>query len=163
MTTALMVPDDPPAGHRFDRHKILLDPYGKSISVGQHYSRSAACKPGDNAATSMKSVVTDLSTFDWEGDRPHNRPFLRTVIYEMPVQGYPHPNSEVTPDKRGTDLGVVEKIPYLQELGITVVELMPVFQFDRAGRIAKVVEEFAGREPKSVLNTPQKPRPALRE
>ena len=124
-------PDDPPAGHRFDRHKILLDPYGKSVSVGQHYSRSAACKPGDNAATSMKSVVTDLSTFDWEGDRPLNRPFRRTVIYEMHVAGFTrHPNSEVTPDKRGTYLGVVEKIPYLQELGITAVELMPVFQFD---------------------------------
>jgi isoamylase len=54
-------PDDPSAGHRFDRNKVLTDPYAKSIYVGQNYNRSAACKPGDNAATSMKSVVTDLS------------------------------------------------------------------------------------------------------
>ena len=81
-------PDDPLAGHRFDRHKVLLDPYGKSVCVGQNYGRAAACKPGDNAATSMKSVVADLSAFDWEGDRPLKRPFRRTVIYEMHVAGF---------------------------------------------------------------------------
>jgi isoamylase len=124
-------PDDPPAGQRFDRHKVLIDPYGKAVSVGQHYSRAAACKPGDNAATAMKSAVADLSTFDWEGDVRLNRPFRRTVIYEMHVAGFTrHPNSGVAPARRGTYLGVIEKIPYLQSLGITAVELMPVFQFD---------------------------------
>lgn len=53
-------PNDPANGQRFDSQKVLLDPYGKSVSVGQHYSRAAACKPGDNAATSMKSVLADL-------------------------------------------------------------------------------------------------------
>jgi isoamylase len=124
-------PYDPLAGHRFDRHKVLLDPYGKSVSVSQHYSRAAASKPGDNSATAMKSVVTDLSVFDWEGDRPLNRPFHKTVIYEMHAAGFTcHPNSGVAPAKRGTYLGVIDKIPYLQALGITAVELMPVFQFD---------------------------------
>ncbi len=124
-------PDDPPSGHRFDRHKILLDPYGKSVCIGQNYDRAAASRPGDNAAASMKSVVADLSAFDWEGDRPLNRQFRRTVIYEMHVAGFTrHPDSGVAAAKRGTYLGVVEKIPYLQELGITAVELMPVFQFD---------------------------------
>ncbi len=124
-------PYDPPAGHRFDRHKVLIDPYGKSVSVSQLYSRAAASKPGDNSATAMKSVVTDLSVFDWEGDRLLNRPFRRTVIYEMHVAGFTrHPDSGVAPAKRGTYLGVIDKIPYLQELGITAVELMPVFQFD---------------------------------
>ncbi|HUY82581.1 MAG TPA: glycogen debranching protein GlgX [Acidobacteriaceae bacterium] len=124
-------PNDPPAGHRFDRHKVLIDPYGKSVSVGQHYNRADACKPGDNAATSMKSVVADLSTFDWEKDAPLKRPFRRTVIYEMHVAGFTrHPDSGVAAAKRGTYLGVIEKIPYLQELGVTAVELMPVFQFD---------------------------------
>jgi isoamylase len=124
-------PDDPPSGQRFDRHKVLIDPYGKAVSVGQHYSRAAACKPGDNAATAMKSVVADLSAFDWEGDVPLTRPFRRTVIYEMHVAGFTrHPNSGVAPARRGTYLGVIEKIPYLQALGITAVELMPVFQFD---------------------------------
>jgi isoamylase len=124
-------PHDPPAGQRFDRHKILIDPYGKAVSVGQQYSRAAACKPGDNAATAMKSVVADLSTFDWEGDVRLKRPFRRTVIYEMHVAGFTrHPNSGVAPARRGTYLGIIEKIPYLQALGISAVELMPVFQFD---------------------------------
>lgn len=124
-------PNDPAAGHRFDRHKVLLDPYGKSICVGRHYDRAAACKPGDNAASSMKSVVVDLGAFDWEGDTPLHRPFRGTVIYEMHVAGFTrHPNSGVSSARRGTYLGVIDKIPYLQELGITAVELLPVFQFD---------------------------------
>jgi isoamylase len=124
-------PFDPQAGHRFDRGKILIDPYGKCVSTGRNYDRSAAAKPGDNAATSMKSVVVDLSRFDWEGDAPLKRPFRRTIIYEMHVAGFTrHPDSGVAPAKRGTYLGVIEKIPYLQALGITAVELMPVFQFD---------------------------------
>ena len=124
-------PDDPPSGQRFDSQKVLIDPYGKIVSVGQHYDRAAACKPGDNAATSMKSVLADLSVFDWEGDRPLHRPFRRSVIYEMHVAGFTrHPSSGVSADKRGTYLGVIEKIPYLRGLGITAVELLPVFQFD---------------------------------
>ncbi|MEO6965744.1 MAG: glycogen debranching protein GlgX [Acidobacteriaceae bacterium] len=124
-------PNNPAAGHRFDRHKVLLDPYGKSVFVGPHYSRAAASVPGDNAATSMKSVVADLSVFDWEGDMPLNRPFHKTVIYEMHVAGFTrHPNSGVAAARRGTYLGVIEKIPYLLKLGITAVELLPVFQFD---------------------------------
>ena len=79
----------------------------------------------------MKSVVTDMHTFDLEGDRPLNRPFGSTVIYEMHVKGFTrHPNSGVATANAGTYLGVVEKIPYLQALGITAVELMPIFQFD---------------------------------
>ena len=79
----------------------------------------------------MKSVLADLSTFDWEGDQPLYRPFRRSVIYEMHVAGFTrHPNSGVAPANRGTYLGVIEKIPYLQELGITAVELLPVYQFD---------------------------------
>jgi isoamylase len=124
-------PNDPANGRRFDSQKVLIDPYGKSVSVGQHYDRAAACKPGDNAAASMKSVLADLSTFDWEGDRPLYRPFRRSVIYEMHVAGFTrHPSSGVAPANRGTYLGVIEKIPYLQGLGITAVELLPVYQFD---------------------------------
>jgi len=109
----------------------LIDPYGKGVSVGQNYNREAASHPGDNAATSMKSVVADLTTFDWEQDTPLNRPFRQTVIYEMHVAGFTrHPSSGVAPVNRGTYLGLIEKIPYLQELGITAVELLPVFQFD---------------------------------
>jgi isoamylase len=126
-------PNDLAAGQRFDRRKILLDPYGAGVFVGKNYSRAAACVPGDNAATSMKSVVADLSLFDWEGDRKINRLFRETVIYEMHVAGFTrHPSSGVSEARRGTYLGVIEKIPYLVSLGITAVELMPVFQFDSA-------------------------------
>jgi isoamylase len=124
-------PYDPQAGHRFDRQKVLIDPYGKSVSVGKNYDRTAATQPGDNAATSMKSVVADLSSFNWEGDAPLKRPYRRTIIYEIHVAGFTrHPNSGIAPARRGTYLGVIEKIPYLLALGITAVELMPVFQFD---------------------------------
>jgi glycogen operon protein len=124
-------PSDTSGGNRFDSQKVLIDPYGKSVSVGQNYNREAASHPGDNAATSMKSVVADLTTFDWEQDTPLNRPFRKTVIYEMHVAGFTrHPSSGVAPANRGTYLGLIEKIPYLQELGITAVELLPVFQFD---------------------------------
>jgi glycogen operon protein len=137
------------AGNRFDFKKVLIDPYGKSISVGQNYSREAASHPGDNAATSMKSVVADLSAFDWEGDRPLKHSFRTTVIYEMHVAGFTrHPNSGVAKDKRGTYLGLLEKIPYLQELGITAVELLPVYQFDPQDA-APGVENYWGYGPVS--------------
>jgi glycogen operon protein len=124
-------PFDPAAGQRFDAGKILLDPYGKAVSVGRNYSRAAASKPGDNARTSMKSVVADLASFAWEDDRPINRLYRDTVIYEMHVGGFTRdPSSGVPAAKRGTYLGVIEKIPYLQALGITAVELLPVHQFD---------------------------------
>lgn len=124
-------PENSSSGHRFDSQKVLIDPYGKSVAVGKLYSRTAASQPGDNAAFAMKSVVADLSNFDWEGDRPLNRPFHKTVIYEMHVAGFTrHPASGVDEGKRGTYLGIIEKISYLQELGITAVELLPIFQFD---------------------------------
>jgi isoamylase len=75
--------------------------------------------------------VADPRGYDWEGDIPLKRPFSRTVIYELHVAGFTrHPSSGVAAGKRGTYAGLVEKIPYLQELGVTAVELLPVFQFD---------------------------------
>ena len=121
----------PERGLRFDPQKVLLDPYGRAIARPANYSRVAASKPGDNCATAIKSVVTDVSRYDWEGDEPLRRPFSRTVIYEMHVAGFTkHPSSGVDPAKRGTYAGLIDKIPYLQDLGVTAVELQPVFQFD---------------------------------
>ena len=125
-------PCAPERGLRFDPHKVLLDPYGLAVAVPDGYDRDAAAQPGDNAATAMKSVVADPGVYDWEGDAPLRRPASQTVIYEMHVRGFTqHPSSGVAADKRGTFAGLIEKIPYLQQLGITAVELLPVFQFDR--------------------------------
>jgi isoamylase len=122
---------EPAGGQRFDPTKVLLDPYGKGVVVPKQYSRDAARRSGDNAAWAMKSVVVDVSAYDWEGDTPLHRPSARTIIYEMHVRGFTrHPSSGVSEGTRGTYLGLIEKIPYLQQLGITAVELMPVFQFD---------------------------------
>ena len=124
-------PFDPASGMRFDASKVLLDPYGRGVVVPRNYSRDAARLEGDNASTAMKSVVVDPHTYDWEGDTPLHRPASRTIIYEMHVAGFTrHPNSEVSEKTRGTFAGLIEKIPYLQKLGITAVELMPVFHFD---------------------------------
>jgi glycogen operon protein len=124
-------PNAPDRGLRFDAQKVLLDPYGLAVAVPDGYDRDAACRPGDTAATAMKSVVADTSLYDWEDDKPLQRPFIETVIYELHVRGFTrHPSSGVAPEKRGTYAGLIEKIPYLQELGITAVELLPVFQFD---------------------------------
>jgi isoamylase len=124
-------PSDPGRGMRFDPTKVLLDPYGLGVVVPPKYNREAATKPGDNASAAMKSVVADSSTYDWEGDAPLHRPSSRTIIYEMHVGGFTrHPSSGVAAAKRGTYAGMIEKIPYLQDLGITAVELLPVFQFD---------------------------------
>jgi glycogen operon protein len=124
-------PFDPDKGLRFDPDKVLLDPYGKGVAIPTQYNRDAAASPGDNAHCAMKSVVADPSSYDWEGDVTLKRPFARTVIYEMHVKGFTaHPSSDVEPDIRGTYAGLIEKIPYLQNLGVTAVELLPVFQFD---------------------------------
>jgi isoamylase len=110
---------------------VLLDPYGRAITVPEHYSREAARVAGDNTATALKSVVADPRAYDWEGDVPLNHPWARTIIYEMHVRGFTaHPSSGLSELKRGTYAGLVEKIPYLQQLGITAVELLPIFQFD---------------------------------
>jgi glycogen operon protein len=124
-------PSEPARGLRFDPGKVLLDPYGRSVALPREYDRQAAAEPGDNAATAMKSVVVDVSAYDWEGVSPLNRPSSQTIIYEMHVRGFTrHPNSGVRDDLRGTYAGLIEKIPYLQRLGVTAVELLPVFQFD---------------------------------
>ncbi|MBZ5653437.1 MAG: glycogen debranching protein GlgX, partial [Acidobacteriia bacterium] len=124
-------PFEPDRGLRFDPSKLLLDPYGRAVVVPKNYSREAARREGDNTATAMKSVVTDPHAYDWEGDVPLKRPWSRTIIYEMHVRGFTaHSSSGLTESKRGTYAGLVEKIPYLQQLGITAVEPLPVFQFD---------------------------------
>ncbi len=106
----------PNLGHRFNSSKVLLDPYAKSVVF------SHLCP---------KSVVCEIKGYDWEGDKHLKTPFAQTIIYEMHVGGFTkNPNSGVSAKKRGAYSGLIEKIPYLVDLGITAVELLPVFQFD---------------------------------
>jgi len=124
-------PHDPARGLRFDGEKLLLDPYGRGLVFPKNYSPQAACEPGDNAGQAMKSVVVDPSGYDWEDDSPLRLPSARTVIYEMHLEGFTqNPNSGVPEARRGTFAGLIDKIPYLQDLGITAVELLPIFAFD---------------------------------
>ena len=124
-------PFDPSQGLRFDPTKVLLDPYGRGVAVPKNYSRKAAQHKKDNAATAMKNVVVNPRLYDWEGDTPLRRPSSQTIVYEMHVGGFTrHPNSGVSENTRGTFRGLIEKISYLHDLGISAVELLPVFQFD---------------------------------
>jgi glycogen operon protein len=121
-------PYEPSSGHRFNRRKVLIDPYARG-NTNSLWKRAGACGPEDNVATSMRSVVIDASGYDWEGDRPLHRPMEDTIIYEMHVRGFTRsPSSGVK--YPGTFAGIVEKIPYLKSLGITAVELLPIFDFD---------------------------------
>lgn len=124
-------PFEPWNGHRFDASQILLDPYANVVAVPAAYDRSSSLLPLEKRTPSMKSVVADLSLYDWEEDKHLLRSFAKTVIYEMHVAGFTrNANSMIAPCKRGTYAGLIEKIPYLVDLGITAVELLPVFQFD---------------------------------
>jgi len=124
-------PFEPSQGLRFDGQKVLLDPYGKAIASPPGRKRETARQPGDNAATALRSVVVDPAAYDWEGDTRPARSFAETIVYEMHVGGFTrHPSSGIAAEKRGTYAGLIEKIPYLQKLGITAVELLPVYAFD---------------------------------
>jgi isoamylase len=106
---------------------MLLDPYGLVVAVPAAYDRSAAARTGDNVAVAMKSVVADPDRYDWQGDLPLARPFVETVIYELHVGGFTrHPSSDVSTKKRGTYAGLIEKIPYLEDLGLAECLELPV-------------------------------------
>ena len=119
--------------HFFDPQKILLDPYAKSVFFPPAFERVAAIRPGSNAGRAPLGVIPHHY-------RPHqpipgriclDRHESDALIYELHVRGFTqNPNSGVAAEKRGKFAGVIEKIPYLKDLGVTVVELMPVFQFD---------------------------------
>ena len=124
-------PFDPVKGIRFDAAKLLLDPYGRGVVAPKNYSRKVAQEEGDNCATAMKSVIVDSRSYDWEGDTPLHLPSSQSIVYELHVKGFTrHPSSGVSAETCGTFRGLIEKIPYLKDLGITAIELLPVFQFD---------------------------------
>jgi glycogen operon protein len=115
----------------FDSHKILLDPFAQGVYFPKEFSREAAMRAGSNAGRAPLAVLPDSTeAFDWGNVAPP-RHTHDTIVYELHVKGFTaRANSGVAAAKRGTFLGVIEKIPYLKELGVTVVELLPVQQFD---------------------------------
>jgi glycogen operon protein len=119
------------SGQHFDGEKVLLDPYARAVIFPDGFQRKRASLPGATAGCAPLGVLgMDRVPFDWSGDR-HPRHGADLVIYEMHVRGFTRrANSDVAAAHRGTFRGVIDKIPYLQELGITAVELMPVFQYD---------------------------------
>src|SRR5687768_9177237 len=117
-------PFAPHAGHRFDRTKILQDPYARAIG-GRDSWRA---QPDWNNVYPHRSRLV-LDDFDWEGERPLERPAEDLIIYEMHVRSFTaHPSSgERAP---GTFAAIRGKLPYLKELGVNCVELMPMYEFD---------------------------------
>jgi glycogen operon protein len=113
-------PFEPALGLRFDGMKRLIDPYAKALAGDFLPADGDVLRP-------PKCVVID-DQFDWQGDRHLNRELSETVIYETHVRGFTRSKTSAVAHP-GTYLGIVEKIPYLQSLGVTAVELMPVHEF----------------------------------
>jgi glycogen operon protein len=134
-------PYEPAAGHRFNFNKLLLDPRATAITESPPWDFDAArgyapdtvnsgSRPStvDNGVRSPKCVFTRL-TFNWRDDRPPRLPWSKTVIYETHVRGLTiHSSSAVS--YPGTYRGLIEKIPYFKDLGVTAVELLPIQEFN---------------------------------
>ncbi len=124
-------PRQPQQARLFDPDKVLLDPYARAICGQGIYRRSAARARGDNTAHALRSVVVDTDRYDWEGDTPLPPPAGREIIYEMHLAGFTaSPSSGLDEGLHGTYAGCIQKIPYLQKLGVTAVELLPIQQFE---------------------------------
>ncbi|MBR1396322.1 MAG: glycogen debranching enzyme, partial [Selenomonadaceae bacterium] len=111
-------------GLTFDKTKTLLDPYAKLVSGRDVWGK----KPDWSNEFQYRSKVV-LDDFDWEGDMPLKTPHNELIIYEAHVRGFTKDESSGVKFK-GTYAGLREKIPYLKELGITAIELLPIFEFD---------------------------------
>jgi isoamylase len=135
-------PYQPKDGHRFNFNKLLLDPRATAISglpdwdfgPARGYDPSAtekdlAFSKADDAGTMPKCVFTQ-EHFDWHDDRPLRHPWSKTIIYETHVRGFTIDRSAEV-EHSGTYRGLTEKIPYLKELGVTALELMPVHEFNQ--------------------------------
>ena len=124
-------PSRPAEGWRFDPANLLLDPYAMALVMPNGYARAPGRSSAGGWGTAMKGVVVDPLAYDWEGDRPLRRSPDQTIVYELHLRGFTaHPSSGVAPERAGTYLGLIERIPYLVDLGITAVELLPIFAFD---------------------------------
>ncbi len=123
-------PKDGDPGYRFDPSVELLDPWAKAVTDilwQRKYNRDSREVAG---RTSMRAMVLPKNSYDWEGDKPLQHPSEQEIIYELHVGGFTrHPSAKVA--HPGTFSGIIEKVAYLQELGVTAVELLPVMAFDQ--------------------------------
>jgi len=150
-------PYDPENGHRFNAHKLLLDPYAKAITGGFKWSDEMfAYRMGgeddsemddrDNAALMPKAVVVD-DAFDWGVDKLLRRPFSETIIYEAHVKGFSQLWKELPENLRATYAGIgsPQAVAYFQRLGMTAVELLPIHHFvDDSFLVARGLSNYWG-------------------
>lgn len=152
-------PFQPSLGLRFDRDKILLDPYASGVFFPPAFSREAAIGPGSNAGKAPLGLLPERLVAPPSARPQAPRHGHDLVIYEMHVRGFTRrANSNVPDNERGTYAGVVAKIPYLKALGITAVELLPVQQFEPGlGNYwgYMTLNFFSPHAPYSVDGTPQ--------
>lgn len=157
-------PYNPPEGQRFNINKYIVDPCAKSFSQGslfrsynkQRLDGRAGIENGQlqDLSDFQKCVVIDDADFDWQGDAPLCRPMSETIIYELHVRGFTKSFTSGV-QHPGTYKGIIEKIPYLKFLGITAVELLPVFEFDENEtefvnpRTGKTLTNYWGYSPAS--------------
>ncbi len=140
-------PWEPEQGHRFNQHKLLVDPYAKAITGDVDYKQpifpydvtsgdDTKFDEQDSAPGVPKSIVVD-GRFDWEDDCPPDKPLSDSVIYEISVRGFSQQNSSIAEELRGTYAGVASEpsIQYLKMLGVTAVELLPVHHFIDEGHL----------------------------
>lgn len=134
-------PYEPENGHRFNSNKLLIDPYAKAISGFFNFDKdeiySYEKNQADdlsfskmNSADSVKGIIIDDSAYDWEDDIHPRIPLQDSIIYEMHISLFTMDNSSNTENK-GSYKGVLEKISHLKELGITALELLPIFEFNK--------------------------------
>ena len=125
-------PYDEKKGLRFDKNKILLDPYARAVTGQRQWGHV------NNAQHGYRARVVQ-SNFDWGDQRHHSIPMEDLIIYELHVRGFTMDESSGV-KHHGTFEGLREKIPYLKELGINAVELMPIFEFDEM-RDVRLIDE----------------------
>ncbi len=133
-------PFAPEKGHRFNKDSFLLDPYAKAITCSSLFkyiqskeavspAKASLLKKATEKEAFPKGVVIDDTEFNWQGDKPLNYPLRKSILYETHLKGFTQSPSSGVKNK-GTYKGLIEKIPYFKELGITSIELLPIQEFD---------------------------------